>query len=141
MMMMRRRGSLGIRRRRRYSRIPTGARTQLLFSSPDIKTSVQEELRAKLISMVSPKAPDTGTVEEELRTLPHVIMPPFDLERGPKCDMMSERVRARRPRRTPGPRRFGKRRYRRHPRRHHRRHHRRCFDARRRYRMWERLRG
>ena len=60
---------------------------------------MQAELRAKLSSMISPKAPDTTSVEEEIRTLPHVITQPFDLKRGAKYDMMSDRVRARHRRR------------------------------------------
>ena len=82
-----------------YSVIPRGARTKLLFASGDIKAEVQEELRASLLSTVSPRPPDIDEVEEEIRTLPHVVSTPWDLKRGEKFDMMSERVRARHNRR------------------------------------------
>ena len=77
------------------SRIPRGARTKLLFSSGEITAEIASEMRCQLQSRYSPTTPGTTDIEEEIRTLPHVVRPPWDILRGEKYDMSLFRNRAR----------------------------------------------
>ena len=75
--------------------LPRGARTKLLFQASDIAMDVQVELRGCLTSTFAPGAPGTDAIDEELRTLPHVVREPWDAVRGERFNMLVPRNRER----------------------------------------------
>ena len=48
-------------------------------------------MRAKLQGLSSPSIPGTSAIEEEIRTLPHVVRQPRDLKRGDRHNMLLRR--------------------------------------------------
>ena len=75
--------------------MPRAARCHFLFTNKSMGEDVAKEIVDALQSRIAPPFPPVDHVEEELRTMPEVVLQPWDIVRSGRCDVMQEKNRKR----------------------------------------------